>query len=77
MTTAIERSKAQYDADEFTRIIYVGDGEWDAKACLELRIPFIARAKGDRAKRLKELGASGVIEDLDSDQLVRLIDQIQ
>ena len=39
--TAVNRAKSGYSAGEFSRIVYVGDGEWDLRAAHELGIGFV------------------------------------
>jgi phosphoglycolate phosphatase-like HAD superfamily hydrolase len=67
ISCAIERSKP------FTKISYVGDGVWDAKACRELEIPFIGRASGDKVSALEAEGAIGVIPDIVGATFIRLL----
>jgi phosphoglycolate phosphatase-like HAD superfamily hydrolase len=62
ITVAIQRATARYG--NIGRIIYVGDGVWDARACRNLGIPFIGIATNGRAARLVAEGAIRVFPDL-------------
>lgn len=44
--------------------VYVGDGVWDGRAALELGYRFVGVGVGDRAQRLREVGADIVVPDL-------------
>jgi phosphoglycolate phosphatase-like HAD superfamily hydrolase len=59
------RRKASLMADisEFSSVIYVGDGIWDARTCRQLGIPFIGIACGDKVERLKSEGVCAVLPD--------------
>ena len=56
---AIERS----GPGPFERIVAVGNGLWDLKAARNLGLAFVGIASGDRAERLRQEGASHVVED--------------
>jgi len=47
----------------FERVILVGDRVWDAAAALALGVPFVGRARGERAAELRARGASDVLAD--------------
>jgi len=49
---------------DFSSIVYVGDGIWDARTCRELGIPLIGVASGQQAGQLLDLGAYRVFPDL-------------
>ena len=57
------RSGWPQPAPERRNITYVGDGPWDYRASRELGWSFIGIADGDRARTLRELGASRVEAD--------------
>ena len=61
MQTALVRARAHYDSMEFDRIVYVGDGAWDVKACRELAWPLIGIGRDAHARRLQSLGVSHVL----------------
>lgn len=44
--------------------VYVGDGVWDGRAALELGLRFVGVGTGDRAEKLREVGADVVVPDL-------------
>lgn len=58
----INQAKSKYNLNEFEKIIYVGDGEWDFRTTKELGIDFIG-IDSSRNNSLKALGASFVIEN--------------
>jgi phosphoglycolate phosphatase-like HAD superfamily hydrolase len=61
MQTALVRARAHYDVLEFERIVYVGDGAWDVKACRELSWPLVGIGQHTQAQRLRSLGVSHVL----------------
>jgi len=61
MQTALVRARAHYGVLEFDRVIYVGDGPWDVKACRELAWPLIGIGRDAHARRLQSLGVSHVL----------------
>lgn len=61
MTTAVERAKHRYEREEYTSIVYVGDGVWDAKACRELDWPLVGIATHTKADVLTAHGAAFVL----------------
>lgn len=65
MQTALARAKRHHGCDAFERIVYVGDGAWDVRACRELGWPLIGVGEGAHALRLKSLGVQDVISNYD------------
>ena len=63
VTTAISRAASYYHASAFERVVLVGDALWDVQAARELGLPLVAVATNERAIRLRELGASHVVEN--------------
>lgn len=63
MRTALARAATHYGCREFERIVYVGDGAWDVRACHELGWPLVAIGREPAARRLLALGASHVLAD--------------
>lgn len=61
MRTALARASAHYGCGQFERIVYVGDGTWDVRACRELGWPLVGVGEGAPARRLAQLGVSHVI----------------
>jgi len=60
----IATERAERDAAKrFERVVYVGDGVWDARAARRLGIGFVGIAAGERAERLRESGAATVLPD--------------
>ncbi len=63
MRTAAARAATHHGCSNFERIVYVGDGSWDVRACRELGWPFVGVGQGKPAERLCSLGATQVIPD--------------
>ena len=63
MRCALARAATHYGCESFERIVYVGDGIWDVRACRELGWPLIGVGQDGHAARLKSLGTSEVIAD--------------
>jgi phosphoglycolate phosphatase-like HAD superfamily hydrolase len=63
--TAIERARAFYNTQVFEKMVYVGDGLWDARTCKNLGISFIGIATGLRAQELMDLEAIAVLPHLE------------
>ena len=71
LQTALSRAKQLYNQTGFERIVSVGDAVWDVHAAGNLGIPFIGVGKGDRGLRLRQVGATHVLEGYsDYDQLL-------
>ena len=62
MSLSRQRAADRY-GESFARTVYVGDGVWDARACLSVGIPFIGIGTGSRATRLSAEGAVRVFPD--------------
>lgn len=75
MRLAVERADDRYG--RFDDGVYVGDGVWDAQACLDLGIPFIGIGVAAHAERLREAGAVTTFADLvDSDRFCQVLQSI-
>ncbi len=61
MRTALSRASKHYGCASFERIVYVGDGAWDVKACRELGWPLIGIGERAFAARLRSLGVEHVL----------------
>lgn len=74
---AIALSKTQYKQENFDKIIYFGDGLWDALTTKRLNIPFVGincQQSAEIAKMLEEEGALQVFSDYrDSATLLQLL----
>jgi len=76
MQLAVERAAIRYGG--FNDSVYVGDGVWDARACLALGIPFIGIGVGSRAEELRQAGAVHVVADLaDRDGFLQVLQSIE
>jgi phosphoglycolate phosphatase-like HAD superfamily hydrolase len=61
MQTALARAREHHAGAQFDRIVYVGDGPWDARACRELAWPMVGIGRDTYARRLQGLGVSHVL----------------
>ncbi|HEY1172313.1 MAG TPA: HAD family hydrolase [Verrucomicrobiae bacterium] len=61
MQISRQRAAERFGARE--KVIYIGDGVWDARACKALNWPFIGIGSGERAVRLRAEGALAVLPD--------------
>ena len=62
LQTAMSRAQRSYSQSHFERIVGVGDAPWDVEAAGNLGIPFVGVGKGDRGLRLRQVGATHVLE---------------
>jgi len=62
LQTAVSHAEQSYGQSRFERIVSVGDAVWDVEAARNLGIPFIGVGKGDRGLRLRQVGATHVLE---------------
>jgi len=60
---ALKRARQFYGIKHFERVVYVGDGTWDAILCRELNHPFVAIADGNSRERLRREGARTFLAD--------------
>lgn len=63
MRTALARAAKHHRCEEFERVVYVGDGAWDVRACRELGWPLVGIGADSAGHRLRALGASHVLAD--------------
>lgn len=69
---AVDRQRAR--VGEARRVVYIGDGVWDARAARELGIDFVGVGSGERAERLADEGATFIVDQLGNvDGLVRYL----
>jgi len=62
VTLARQRAEAFYGL-EFERVVSIGDGVWDVEAARALELPFIGIGRGVRETRLRQAGATTVVEN--------------
>lgn len=62
LQTAMSHAQESYGQSRFERIVSVGDALWDVQAAGNLGISFIGLGKGDRGRRLRQGGATHVLE---------------
>ncbi|MBL9120013.1 MAG: HAD family hydrolase [Phycisphaerae bacterium] len=60
---ASHRAAEKAGVADFERLVYVGDGVWDARACRRMGIPFVGIASGERAERLRAEGTGTILGD--------------
>ncbi len=63
VTDAIARAKRHAGVEDFAGIVCIGDGVWDVSTAADLGLPCIGIAKGVRAERLANAGASHIFPD--------------
>ena len=63
MRASLARASARHGGIAFERIVYIGDGAWDVRACREIRWPLVGIGQGAHAARLRTLGTSHVLPD--------------
>jgi len=74
MQMALTRAKEHYQIDHFEKVVYVGDGVWDATASAELNYQFIGIGDGDEREKLIRAGARVIIPNyLDFELFEKLI----
>lgn len=61
MMNALERAQEAYNQPEFERIVYVGDGIWDARCSRELNFAFVGVQHEEHHKKLQGEGASHIV----------------
>jgi phosphoglycolate phosphatase-like HAD superfamily hydrolase len=64
LEAAWEAAAARQGTGGFERVVYVGDGLWDVRACARIGLPFLGIGSGARAEALREAGASPVLPGL-------------
>jgi phosphoglycolate phosphatase-like HAD superfamily hydrolase len=71
LKAAVSRSLARHGLSSFERIVSIGDGLWDVRTAGRLDFAFLGIGADERATRLRQAGASHVIEDFsDYDRLL-------
>lgn len=63
MRAALNRAATHHGRERFDRIVYVGDGPWDVRACREIGWPLVGIGRDAHARRLRHLGVSHVLPD--------------
>jgi phosphoglycolate phosphatase-like HAD superfamily hydrolase len=64
LEAAREAAAARQGTGGFERVVYVGDGLWDSRACARIGLPFVGIGSGARAEALRRAGASPVLPGL-------------
>lgn len=74
LNSALSKAREHYQQSNFERVVSVGDGLWDVRTASNLKFPFLGIGAGEREKKLREAGASHVIEDyVYYDKLIRIL----
>ena len=74
LQTALSRAQHLFGRSRFEKIVSVGDALWDVQAAGNLGIAFIGVGKGDRGLKLRQVGATHVLEDYaDYGQLIEFL----
>ncbi|GBE95487.1 DUF952 domain-containing protein [Nostoc cycadae] len=74
INAAILKAKNNYNIEEFTKIVFIGDGIWDIKAARNLNISFIGIANHQAPEKLLDAGAKTVLQDFDNCDFTKLLD---
>ena len=78
LKAAVSQSLVQHGVSSFERIVSIGDGLWDVRTAGRLGFAFLGVGAGDRATRLRQAGASHVIEDFsDYDRLLKSLTEAE
>lgn len=77
MALSRDRAASYYGVDAFEKIVYVGDGVWDARACAGMGWPFIGVATGEKAQCLRDAGVRSIVDNYeDIDAFCELMDRV-
>lgn len=77
ITTALVRIKNQYGLRDLEKIVYVGDGIWDARAARKLGIGFLGIQLETDNKRLQDEGVMDILPNfLDYLEFIRALERI-
>ena len=78
LQAAVLRALKQYQANNFEKVVSIGDGVWDVRTARNLNFAFLGVGCGETAVRLRQAGATHVLENFsDYQQLVRLLGEAQ
>jgi len=78
LQTALAHAQQTYGQSRFERIVSVGDGIWDVQAATNLGIPFVGVGKSERGHRLRQAGATHVLESYsDYQQLINCLEEAE
>jgi phosphoglycolate phosphatase-like HAD superfamily hydrolase len=62
---AVTMALKVYNQSEFEKIVSVGDGVWDVRTAANLKMPFLGVGDEKKAAKLRQVGASIVLENFD------------
>jgi len=60
---AVEKARKRFQAQEFRKVVFIGDGVWDVKAARRLGLAFIGIGDKNKQRLLRAAGARSVMED--------------
>lgn len=78
LQSAVARAKERYQLTTFARVVSIGDGLWDVRTARNLLFPFLGVGSGAREERLRQAGATHVLEHFaDYGELMRCLEEAQ
>jgi len=76
LQAAVSKALERYGQKSFERIVSIGDGVWDVRTALHLNFAFLGIASPERETRLRDAGATHVIQDYtDYNQVMRALNE--
>lgn len=63
LCAAVTKAQTLYQQNNFARVVSVGDGLWDVCTAQNLKFPFLGIGSGEREEKLRQAGATHVIQD--------------
>jgi phosphoglycolate phosphatase-like HAD superfamily hydrolase len=63
LAAALVMARQTYQQQQFSRIVYIGDGVWDVRTARHLNLDFVGVASGEREAALRAEGARAIIQD--------------
>jgi phosphoglycolate phosphatase-like HAD superfamily hydrolase len=78
LRVAVSKALERYGQQRFEKIVSVGDGVWDLRAARRLALAFLGVGRGEAEARLREAGASHVIQDFaDYRRLIKCLNEAE
>jgi phosphoglycolate phosphatase-like HAD superfamily hydrolase len=76
--TAVSHAQQMYGQSRFDRIVSLGDAQWDVAAARNLGIAFIGIGKGERGDRLRQVGATHMLDSyINYRQLIAALEEAE
>ncbi|MGE4092586.1 MAG: HAD family hydrolase [Candidatus Binatia bacterium] len=77
LATAIVLARRMYQQEQFSHIVYIGDGVWDVRTARQLNLAFLGVASGEREAALRAAGATAIIQNFaDIAQFRQVIEEL-